>query len=51
VERLRDLVGRCARLGFTDVVVAYPRPAGVFAGDPAAFERAMVACAADADLS
>jgi alkanesulfonate monooxygenase SsuD/methylene tetrahydromethanopterin reductase-like flavin-dependent oxidoreductase (luciferase family) len=43
-ERLRDLVGRCADLGFTDVVLAYPRPAGVFAGDLGSFERAMTAC-------
>jgi alkanesulfonate monooxygenase SsuD/methylene tetrahydromethanopterin reductase-like flavin-dependent oxidoreductase (luciferase family) len=32
--RLTDALGRCAALGFTDVVVAYPRRAGVFAGDP-----------------
>jgi alkanesulfonate monooxygenase SsuD/methylene tetrahydromethanopterin reductase-like flavin-dependent oxidoreductase (luciferase family) len=39
-ERLRDVVGRCAELGFTDVVVGYPRPGGgVQAGDPAKFER------------
>jgi alkanesulfonate monooxygenase SsuD/methylene tetrahydromethanopterin reductase-like flavin-dependent oxidoreductase (luciferase family) len=42
-ERLRDLVGRCADLGFTDVVLAYPRPAGVFAGDLDSFERAFTA--------
>jgi alkanesulfonate monooxygenase SsuD/methylene tetrahydromethanopterin reductase-like flavin-dependent oxidoreductase (luciferase family) len=46
-ERLRDLMGRCADLGFTDVVLAYPRPAGVFAGDLASFERAVTACAGD----
>jgi alkanesulfonate monooxygenase SsuD/methylene tetrahydromethanopterin reductase-like flavin-dependent oxidoreductase (luciferase family) len=44
-ERLRDLVGRCADLGFTDIVLAYPRPAGVFAGDLGSFERAVTACA------
>jgi alkanesulfonate monooxygenase SsuD/methylene tetrahydromethanopterin reductase-like flavin-dependent oxidoreductase (luciferase family) len=43
-ERLRDLVGRCADLGFTDVVLAYPRPAGVFAGDLGSFERALAGC-------
>ncbi len=40
-ERLADLVGRCGELGFTDVVLAYPRPDGVFAGDERAFERAV----------
>jgi alkanesulfonate monooxygenase SsuD/methylene tetrahydromethanopterin reductase-like flavin-dependent oxidoreductase (luciferase family) len=43
-ERLRDLVGRSADLGFTDVVVAYPRRTGIFAGDPGSFERAVLAC-------
>jgi alkanesulfonate monooxygenase SsuD/methylene tetrahydromethanopterin reductase-like flavin-dependent oxidoreductase (luciferase family) len=42
-ERLCDLAGRCADLGFTDVVVAYPRPAGIFAGDLRSFERAVAA--------
>jgi hypothetical protein len=42
-DRFADLVGRCGELGFTDVVVAYPRPAGVFAGDERAFERAVAA--------
>jgi alkanesulfonate monooxygenase SsuD/methylene tetrahydromethanopterin reductase-like flavin-dependent oxidoreductase (luciferase family) len=46
-ERLRDLIGRCADLGFTDAVLAYPRPSGVFAGDLGSFERAMTACAGD----
>ncbi|WP_274561307.1 LLM class flavin-dependent oxidoreductase [Streptomyces spiramyceticus] len=41
-ERLADLVGRCAELGFTDVVLARPRAEGVFAGDPRAFERAVL---------
>ncbi|MEV7012366.1 LLM class flavin-dependent oxidoreductase [Streptosporangium sp. NPDC051022] len=40
-ERLADLVGRCAELGFTDVVLAYPREEGVFAGDMRAFEEAV----------
>jgi alkanesulfonate monooxygenase SsuD/methylene tetrahydromethanopterin reductase-like flavin-dependent oxidoreductase (luciferase family) len=44
VGRLADLVGRCAHLGFTDVVVAYPRREGVFAGDAAAFQEAMSVC-------
>lgn len=38
-ERLADVVGRCADLGFTDVVVAYPRPDGLFAGDPGPLEQ------------
>lgn len=46
-ERLRDLVGRCADLGFTDVVLAYPRPSGVFAGDLASFEQAVTVCVGD----
>lgn len=41
-ERLADLAGRCAALGFTDVVLAHPRPDGVFAGDPHRFERAVL---------
>lgn len=40
-ERLAELVGRCAELGFTDVVIAWPRAEGVFAGDLSAFERAV----------
>ncbi|GAA2337163.1 LLM class flavin-dependent oxidoreductase [Streptomyces cuspidosporus] len=40
-ERIVDAVGRCAELGFTDVVVAHPRREGVLAGDPAAFEEAV----------
>lgn len=46
-ERLRDLVGRCADLGFTDVVLAYPRRTGVFAGDLGSFEQALTVCAGD----
>jgi alkanesulfonate monooxygenase SsuD/methylene tetrahydromethanopterin reductase-like flavin-dependent oxidoreductase (luciferase family) len=41
-ERLADLVGRCAELGYTDIVLARPRADGVFAGDLAAFERAVL---------
>ncbi|HEY1622372.1 MAG TPA: LLM class flavin-dependent oxidoreductase [Streptosporangiaceae bacterium] len=43
-ERLRDLVGRCADLGFTDIVLAYPRRTGIFAGDLDSFERAVTTC-------
>ena len=32
VEVLREGVGRAAALGFTDVVVHWPRPEGVYAG-------------------
>lgn len=41
-QRLADLVGGCAELGFTDVVVPYPRTAGIFAGDERAFEQAVL---------
>ncbi|MEV4450557.1 MULTISPECIES: LLM class flavin-dependent oxidoreductase [Streptomyces] len=40
-ERLVELVGRCADMGFTDVVVAFPRREGVFAGDMSVFEEAV----------
>ena len=43
VGRLRELLARCGDLGVTDAVVAYPRADGVFAGDQAAFERAVAA--------
>lgn len=39
--RLAELTGRCGELGFTDVVVAYPRAEGVFAGDVRGFEKAV----------
>ncbi|HEX5114131.1 MAG TPA: LLM class flavin-dependent oxidoreductase [Pseudonocardiaceae bacterium] len=39
-ERLEDLVGRFAELGFTDVVVNYPRQEGIFAATLDQFERA-----------
>ncbi|MEV6694954.1 LLM class flavin-dependent oxidoreductase [Micromonospora sp. NPDC051196] len=38
-DRLADALGRCAVLGFTDAVVAYPRRDGIFAGDPRHLER------------
>ncbi|MEV7097644.1 LLM class flavin-dependent oxidoreductase [Amycolatopsis sp. NPDC051045] len=40
-NRLVDLVGRCAELGFTDIVLAWPRAHGVFQGDQHAFELAV----------
>jgi alkanesulfonate monooxygenase SsuD/methylene tetrahydromethanopterin reductase-like flavin-dependent oxidoreductase (luciferase family) len=33
VEQFRDHVGRASELAFTDVVIAWPRAAGPFAGD------------------
>ncbi|MFI6304557.1 LLM class flavin-dependent oxidoreductase [Amycolatopsis thailandensis] len=41
-DRLADVVGRCGELGFTDVVVPYPRDDGIFAGDQRAFEKAVL---------
>ncbi|SEF24654.1 Luciferase-like monooxygenase [Amycolatopsis pretoriensis] len=46
VERFADTVGRCRELGFTDVVVNYPRAAGVFKGTEMAFENAVSAAVA-----
>jgi alkanesulfonate monooxygenase SsuD/methylene tetrahydromethanopterin reductase-like flavin-dependent oxidoreductase (luciferase family) len=48
-ERFADLAGRCDELGFTDVVVAYPRDEGVFAGDVRRFEKAVTHVAGMAD--
>jgi alkanesulfonate monooxygenase SsuD/methylene tetrahydromethanopterin reductase-like flavin-dependent oxidoreductase (luciferase family) len=39
VEHLRDVLGRAATLGFAEVVVHWPRPDGVYAGDPGVLER------------
>ncbi|MET7442401.1 hypothetical protein [Streptomyces sp. NPDC005568] len=47
-DRLADLVGRCAEMGFTDVVVAFPRREGVFAGDMSVFEKAVTRLRRDA---
>ena len=33
IEHFRHLAGRAGELGFTDVVIAWPRPTGPFAGD------------------
>ncbi|WP_211353752.1 LLM class flavin-dependent oxidoreductase [Couchioplanes caeruleus] len=33
-QNLVDVLSRCAELGFTDAVVAYPRSTGIFSGDP-----------------
>lgn len=38
IETFRDAVGRAAGLGFTDVIVHWPRPSGVYAGDPAVLD-------------
>ncbi|MGI3779781.1 MAG: LLM class flavin-dependent oxidoreductase [Janthinobacterium lividum] len=37
-EQVVDALGRAAALGFTDAVLAWPRPDGVMAGDPALVE-------------
>jgi alkanesulfonate monooxygenase SsuD/methylene tetrahydromethanopterin reductase-like flavin-dependent oxidoreductase (luciferase family) len=39
VERLRDTIGRAESLGFAEVVVHWPRPDGVYAGDEAVLEQ------------
>jgi alkanesulfonate monooxygenase SsuD/methylene tetrahydromethanopterin reductase-like flavin-dependent oxidoreductase (luciferase family) len=38
LERIRDAVGRAADLGFTDVVVPWPRAEGVFAANESIFD-------------
>ena len=37
-EQVVDALGRAAALGFTDAVLAWPRPDGAMAGDPALLE-------------
>ncbi|HEY0240579.1 MAG TPA: LLM class flavin-dependent oxidoreductase [Friedmanniella sp.] len=37
-EQVVDALGRAATLGFTDAVLAWPRPDGAMAGDPALIE-------------
>ncbi|MDD9206977.1 LLM class flavin-dependent oxidoreductase [Georgenia sp. 10Sc9-8] len=39
VTRAEDMIGRAAELGFTDVVVHWPRESGVYAGDEAVLEE------------
>jgi alkanesulfonate monooxygenase SsuD/methylene tetrahydromethanopterin reductase-like flavin-dependent oxidoreductase (luciferase family) len=39
VEHVRDVLGRAGELGFAEVVVHWPRPDGVYAGDLAVLER------------
>ena len=39
VEHLRDVLGRAGALGFDEVVVHWPRPDGVYAGDVGVLER------------
>jgi alkanesulfonate monooxygenase SsuD/methylene tetrahydromethanopterin reductase-like flavin-dependent oxidoreductase (luciferase family) len=39
VEQLRDVLGRAGQLGFDEVVVHWPRPEGVYAGDVEVLER------------
>jgi alkanesulfonate monooxygenase SsuD/methylene tetrahydromethanopterin reductase-like flavin-dependent oxidoreductase (luciferase family) len=40
VEHLRDVLGRAGELAFDEVVVHWPRPDGVYAGDVGVLERA-----------
>ena len=40
VEHLRDVLGRAEALGFDEVVVHWPRPDGVYAGDVGVLEQA-----------
>ena len=37
-EEVVDAAGRAAALGYTDVVIGWPRPDGPMAGDPALLE-------------
>jgi alkanesulfonate monooxygenase SsuD/methylene tetrahydromethanopterin reductase-like flavin-dependent oxidoreductase (luciferase family) len=37
--RITDGLARCAAMGCSDVVIAYPRPAGLLAGRPAVLEQ------------
>ncbi len=39
VEQLRDVIGRAERLGFAEIVVHWPRPEGVYAGDERVLEQ------------
>ncbi len=39
IETYRDAAGRAGQLGFTDVIVHWPRPSGVYAGDPAVLDE------------
>jgi alkanesulfonate monooxygenase SsuD/methylene tetrahydromethanopterin reductase-like flavin-dependent oxidoreductase (luciferase family) len=39
VEQLRDVLGRAERLGFAEIVVHWPRPSGVYAGDDGVLEQ------------
>jgi alkanesulfonate monooxygenase SsuD/methylene tetrahydromethanopterin reductase-like flavin-dependent oxidoreductase (luciferase family) len=39
VEALRDALGRAGQLGFAEVVVHWPRPDGVYAGDERVLEQ------------
>jgi len=39
VEQLRDVIGRAEHLGFAEIVVHWPRPDGVYAGDERVLEQ------------
>lgn len=45
-ERFRDMLGRYAEAGITDVVVHWPRPTDPFRGDLPTFERCIAAAVA-----
>ncbi len=52
IEQLRDSVGRAAALGFDEVVIHWPRPAGVYAGREDLLEAlsALLTAAGEADV-
>ncbi|MDQ1670257.1 MAG: hypothetical protein QOE40_2318, partial [Actinomycetota bacterium] len=39
IEQVRDVLGRAGQLGFSEVVVHWPRPEGVYAGDVKVLEQ------------
>ncbi|AOS60978.1 LLM class flavin-dependent oxidoreductase [Actinoalloteichus hymeniacidonis] len=42
VEQFRDVIGRAAELGFTDVVAHWPRSDGVYAGNESVLEQVAI---------
>ena len=39
IDAFTDAAGRAAALGFTDVLVHWPRPAGIYAADDAVLDQ------------
>jgi len=39
IDAFTDAAGRAAELGFTDIVVHWPRPSGIYAGDDAVLDQ------------